>query len=213
MSNESNVLVVPPGIARFLKKPPLLVTESRQDYEEFFNSVAQAIAPTNSLEWIATGNYVDQKWEIKRLRYGKAAIINATRQEAFRTVFESILPETDDRIEAAAKMADQWFVNPSERPILLELLKMHDLDDDAISAQALVMRAPELEMIDRAIQRLEIVSMAQLREIEFHRRASSWRAPESLMEIVDGVAEPIPLQPPGGDVHVGGIQQVYGEGA
>jgi hypothetical protein len=207
MSNESNALVIPPGIASFFKKPPLLVTERRQDYEEFFNSVAQTIVPMNSLEWIATGNYVDQQWEIRRQRQAKAAMINTTRREAFRTVFESMLPETDDRIEIAANMADQWFVNPGERPTLLEFLKMHDLDDDAISAQALALRAPELEMIDRAIQRLEIISMAQLRELKFHRRASSWRPPKSPMRIVDGVAEPIPLQPSGGDVHVGGTQQ------
>jgi hypothetical protein len=107
MSNESNAPVIPPGIASLFKKPPLLVTESRQDYDAVFNSVAQTITPMNSLEWIGTGNYVDQQWEIKRLRQAKAGMINATRREAFRTVFESILPETDDRIEIAANIADQ----------------------------------------------------------------------------------------------------------
>jgi hypothetical protein len=206
MSTQSNALVIPPAIARFLKRSPLLVTESRQDYEAFFDSVAQAIAPTNNLEWIQTGSFVDQKWELKRLRCAKAAIINATRREAFQTVFESILPETDDRIGIAADMADQWFRNPSKRPILLELLKKDDLDDDAISAQALAMRAPELEIIDREIQRLEICSMAQLREIEFHRRASTWRASKGLVQVIDAVAESIPLQPAHGNAHVGGAQ-------
>ena len=43
----------------------------------------------NSLEWIATGNYVNQQWDIRRQRQAKAGIINATRREAFRVVFES----------------------------------------------------------------------------------------------------------------------------
>jgi hypothetical protein len=215
MSNESNVPVIPSGMAGFFKKPPLLITESLQDYDAFFNAAVQAIVPINSLEWIATGNYVNQQWDIRRQRQAKAGIINATRREAFRAVFESILPEAADRVETAANMADGWFMNPDERPALLQLLKMHELDDDAISAQAIAMRAPESEMIDREIHRLEVISMAQLREIEFHRRASSWRFPKSLLQIVDGVAESIPLQPSGGDMQVGAIQQssVEGEGA
>ena len=206
MSNESNALVVPPEIARFSMRPPLLVTESRQDYDALFNSVAQTIAPTNNLEWISTGNYVDLVWEIRRLRRAKAGIINATRHEAFRTVFESILPDTDDRVELAARLAREWYEKPDERTAIIDRLAKHDLDDDAISAQAFALRSPEIEKIDRMMQQLEISSMAQLREIEFHRRATSWRTPKSLSQVVDGIAEPIRLPPSGGDVHVGGSQ-------
>src|SRR6266851_7415292 len=142
MSDESNAMVVlPPEIARFLMKPALLVTESRQDYEALFNGVAQAIAPTNHVEWISTGNYVDERWEIRRLRLAKAGIINATRHEAFRTVFESILPETDGRLELAARLASEWYEKPEERTAILGRLAKHDLDDDAISAQALALRS------------------------------------------------------------------------
>ena len=41
MSNESNVPVMPAGIAVFFKKPPLLVTESRQDYDAFFTLLSK----------------------------------------------------------------------------------------------------------------------------------------------------------------------------
>jgi hypothetical protein len=47
------------------------------------------------------------------------------------------------------------------------------------------------------MQQLEIASMAALREIEFHRRASSWRPPNRLKEIVEQVAvEPCQLPKP-----------------
>jgi hypothetical protein len=202
MSNQTNALVVPPESARFVKRPRLLVTESPHDYDALFNAVAQTIVPANNLEWIAVGNYVDMVWEKRRLRCVKAAIINATRIEAFRTVFESILPETEDRLEVAALLAHEWYEKPDDRSAILDLLGKHDLDDAAISAQALALRSPEIERIDRMIQQLEISSMAQLREIEFHRRASSWRTPESLMQVVDGVAEPSRLPAPEGEVHV-----------
>jgi hypothetical protein len=206
MSNESNALVVPPEIARIVKRPKLVVTESRQDYDALFDSVAQTIVPTNNLEWIGVGNYVDLRWGIIRLRCAKAAIINATRLEAFRTIFESILPETDDRVQIATQLAHDWYEKPEERAAIKDLLGRHDLDDDAISAQALALRSPEIEKIDRMMQQLEISSMAQLREIEFHRRASSWRTPESLMQVVDGVAEPIGLPAPSGEMHAHATQ-------
>jgi hypothetical protein len=158
------------------------------------------------LEWIAIGNYVDLVWEIRRLRRAKAAIINTTRFEAFRTVFELILPETDDRIEVATRLAHEWFEKPDERDGILDLLGKRDLDDDAISAQALALRLPEIEKIDRMMQQLEMSSMAQLREIEFHRRASSWRTPKKLTQIVDAVAEPVGLPAPGGEVHARAAQ-------
>jgi hypothetical protein len=131
----------------------------------------------------------------------KAAIINATRFDAFRAVFESILPETDDRFEVATRLAHKWYEKPDEQPAILDLLGKHDLDDDVISAQALALRLPEIEKIDRMMQQLEVSSMAQLREIEFHRRASSWRSQKSLTQVVDAVAEPIGLPAPVGDVH------------
>jgi hypothetical protein len=204
MSNESNALVVPPEIARIVKRPKLVVTESREDYDALFDSVAQTIVPTNSLEWIATGNYVEMRWEIWRLRRAKAAIVNMTRYEAFRTIFESVLPETEDRLAVAARLAQDWYEKPDERTAILDLLGKYDLDDDAISAQALALRSPEIEKIDRMMQQLEISSMAQLREIEFHRRASSWRTPESLMPAVEEGAGPLRLQAPGSEQHIEG---------
>jgi hypothetical protein len=204
MSNESNLLVVPPEIARIVKRPRLVVTESREDYDALFDGVAQTIVPTNNLEWIAVGNYVELRWEIRRLRYAKAAIINATRLEAFRTIFESILPETSDRDQVAAQLAHEWYEKPEERATIKDLLGKHDLDDDAVSAQALALRSPEIEKIDRMMQQLELSSMAQLREIEFHRRVSSWRTPKSLLQALDGVAEPLRLQAPGGGQHIDG---------
>jgi hypothetical protein len=66
--SDTNALVVPPEIARIFKRPPLLVSESRQVYDALFNSVVRTIAPANHLEWIAAGNYVDLAWEIRRLR-------------------------------------------------------------------------------------------------------------------------------------------------
>src|SRR5438105_7677049 len=196
MTEPSKAFTVPAEVRKFLTRAPLLITESREDYDALFTAIAQTIIPENSLEWIATANYVDSTWEKRRLRYVKASIINATRHDALRTILESILPETDDRLEIAVRLAHEWFEAPDTRPAIMERLQKYDFDDDAVSAQALALRSPELEKIDRMMQQLEISAMAQLREIEFYRRASCWRTPKGLLQVVDAGAEPIGLQGP-----------------
>src|SRR5262249_55735760 len=144
--------------------------------------------PQNDLEWISTGHYLDDVWEIRRLRLAKAAIINMTRHDALRTILESILPATEDQAETAARLAEEWYEKPDQRPAIMEGLGKHDLDDEAISAQALALRSGELKKIDRRLQQVEISSMARLREIDFHRRALSWQPPQRLKEIAAGSA-------------------------
>jgi hypothetical protein len=202
-SSKSNSVAVPTEITALCKRAPLLVTESREEYEGLFCSVAQTVAPTNYVEWIGTANYVAMVWDIWRLRRAKAGIINATRHEALRTIFESVLPDGEHSFEIAAQLADDWYEKPDQRPAIIERLGKYDLDDEAISAQALALRSAEIEKIDRSIQQLEINCMAQLREIEFHRRALSWRSPKTLTDIAEGTLEPNHLPAPSEETSVG----------
>jgi hypothetical protein len=187
---------VPPELASLFSRRLLLVTERQEEYDALFYSVAQTIWPTNNLEWIQVRKYVDVTWEIWRLRRHKTAIINMTRHDALRTILESILPQDKLRLTLAAELADAWYEKPAERPIVMSYLRSNDLDDEAISAQALALRSSEIEKIDRMIHQLEISGMALLREIEYHRRACSWHPPKKLMEIVDAVPDPVPLEGP-----------------
>jgi hypothetical protein len=76
-----------------------------------------------------------------------------------------------------------------------ELLQKHQLDEDAIVAQATALGLPELDMLDRKIERARVSRMVILRDIEYHRVAGTWKMPNDLLKIVDAAAEPIPLAP------------------
>jgi hypothetical protein len=206
MSRDPKTLTIPDELAAFLKRPPLLVTEDPAEYDAVFDSVAQTIIPVDRLEWLGVGRYVDFVWEAKRLRRAKAGIVNTTYREALFRVLETILPETD-RSEVAARLVEDWFEKPAERKSVIDLLAKYGLDPESACAEAMALRAPELEKFDRMMQQLEVAGMSQLREIEFHRRASSWRAPNRLKEIVDGTAvEPFQLPKPDEATHVGPAQ-------
>jgi hypothetical protein len=198
MSEQSKALTIPAQLNSLFNRPALLVTESPAEYDGLFTAVAETIQPVDNIEWISMSKYVDFVFESIRWRRAKAGIINATFREALCTVVESILPDTDDRLEVAARLVDEWYEKPAERKAIIDLLAKHGLDPDAVAAEAIALRVGELERIDRMLQQLEIASMAQLREIEFHRRASSWHPPSRLQEIVDSAAEPIQLPKPDG---------------
>jgi hypothetical protein len=206
VSSKSELPTIPVELATLFKRPPLLVTENPAEYEALFNAVSQTILPADNIEWISTNKYVASVWEARRLQGAKAALINATFREALQTILESILPDTDERLELAAHLAEEWFEKPEQRPATVERLAKYHLDAEAVCAEAMALRAAEIEKIDRMLQQLEISGMARLREIEFHRSAASWRSPKSLTQLVEATAEPMKLPAPAAEERVGATQ-------
>jgi hypothetical protein len=174
MSNESNELIAPFAIISALKRTRLLATESRDDFEAFFNSVAHDdVLPRTYLEWHWTLNYCRAAHAADRYRNAIADIINATRHDALRTILEAILPEGEDRLDLAALLAADWFERPSERATVRALLAKHDLDDETISGQALALRAADVETVGRMALQNELAAREYMDEIICSRRASS----------------------------------------
>jgi hypothetical protein len=200
MSTRSKALTIPTQLARLFQRPALLVTESSAEYDGLFMAVAETIEPDDNIEWIGVGKYVSFVWEAVRWRRAKADIINMTFPEALMTVVEA-LPDSDDRADVAAHMVDDWYEKPQERQTVIDLLAKHGLSPDAVAAEAIALRSDELERLDRMLQQVELAAMAQLREIAFHRRASSWRPPNRLKEIIDQAGESLPLPKSKGDAH------------
>jgi hypothetical protein len=201
MNTTSNEFTVPSEIAVFFKRPPILINESPSEYEAVFASLANAIGPENTFEWLLFKDIVELSWEIRRSGNSKAAIINMKWKEALRIMLESLLEGDDEeRIRVAQELADQWFTSAEARTSVLELLQRHQLAEDAIVAQATALGLPELDMLDRKIERARVSRMVIMRDIEHHRIARTWRMPKDLLQIVDAAAEPIPLAPPSDQV-------------
>ena len=201
MNTTSNEFTVPSEIAVFFKKAPLLIGENPSEYEAVFASLANAVGPNNAFEWLLFKDLVDLSWDIRRLGKSKAAVINMNWKEALRMIVESLLEGDDEEhIRVAQELADQWFVSAEARATVLELLQRHQLAEDAIVAQATALGLPELEMLDRKIERARVSRMGILRDIEHHRVAGTWKMTNDLLQIVDSAAEPIPLAPPNDQV-------------
>jgi hypothetical protein len=69
-------------IERIRRKPrlpdmPLLITESRNEFDEIGDALSREIKPSGIIEEMYTADVAYLLWEIRRLRRCKAAIINS----------------------------------------------------------------------------------------------------------------------------------------
>ncbi len=200
MSNTITAVTdVPPEIAWIFQKTPLLIGESTRAYDGICMALIRSIGPQHHLEWLLLKQVLDLYWEIHRWTKFKSDIVNMSWREALRQAFESIIEgEDDDRRCTAQKHVDEWYSTPAAQESTRRLLLKHGIDEEAITTQAMALRLPELEMIDKRLERARVSQMATLREIEHYRVAGTWQAGKGLQQIVDAEVSsiiPAPLVP------------------
>ena len=138
-------------------KPPLLITESAEDFASLSATLAQEIKPRGIIEHMYVAEIAALVWEILRLRRCKAAIVNAA--------FKGALADLLDRLtgicnwgapkEKRNALVRDWFSEPKAKKEVSEILAKYQLDEFAIEAEAIRSRSEDLEVIDRMLTSLE----------------------------------------------------------
>jgi hypothetical protein len=196
MNEVATKYTIPANLLSFFVAPPILINESRRDYNQVLTGTIEAIEPKATFEWFLVKDLVDLTWEIRRSGKNKAALMNTIWKEALRVILESLLDgDSEERRRVAQERTDAYFTEEGRNWVVAFLLG-HNLTEDAIAAQAMALRLPELDIIDRKMERARVSRMAIMRDIEHHRVVGSWKVPKDLLQIVDAAAEPIPLAPP-----------------
>jgi hypothetical protein len=144
-----------------LPRPPLLMTESREDFDQVRNSLEREIQPRGTIEQMYVHDMAYIVWEIRRLRRCKGNIINV----AFRTGLERVLKQLLRRPGDTGKWLDnneeiedvalRWFTDPKAKKEVRELLGTFQLDESAIEAEAIRGSSQDLEQLDRMLRSLE----------------------------------------------------------
>jgi hypothetical protein len=187
---------IPPEIRALLGPPPLLMSEDPTAYETLLATFGTRMRPTDEIEWIHLKDCVDLTWEIQRYRRAKAGIIDVTRKEALQSILESILEQEDvdhGSFSQASLKAHEWYTSPNMREELTALLARHGLDENAITAQALALRARELAKIEQMLASAEQRRSSMFREIAAYRGLFSCR----LRYEIESLDEEFSLPPPG----------------
>lgn len=108
---------------------------------------------------------------------------------------EALLPgDAHHRASKARELSEVYF-RPEPQKQILAILTEHQLTVDAIAAQAMAVRLPEIEVLDRQLQRATMMRMAIEKDILHHRAVGSWKKAENALKVIDARAEPISLSP------------------
>jgi hypothetical protein len=144
-----------------LPRPPLLMTESREEFDRVRNSLEREIQPQGIIEQMYVDDMAYIVWDIRRLRRCKDTIINF----AFRTGLERVLKQLlrqpgqsewfINNSEEIRDLALRWFTDPKAKKEVSELLRKFQLDEIAIEAEAIRDSSQDLEQLDRMLRSLE----------------------------------------------------------
>jgi hypothetical protein len=172
----------------FLSKPPVLITESIDEFDALHSALEDEIKPRDPIEHIYVNDFICIIWEILRLRRCKVGIINIARKPALERLLAQLLSE-DDRLDfvhtEADALAQAWFTDPQARKDIIELLARFHLDESAIEAEAVRNSSADLEQLDRMLASLESRRNKALRCISEYRDSLARQLRESAVRIIE----------------------------
>src|SRR5215470_8915449 len=141
------------GDSALLRNPPVLISESADEFVALRNCLEQEIKPRGFIEQMYVADISSILWDILRWRRCKVAIINTAVRSALQDLLERVLSEPNDVAKFAEKKAESlsldWFLDPKAKLEVSEILATFQLDESAIEAEALRQSSADLERIDR----------------------------------------------------------------
>jgi hypothetical protein len=167
-------------------KPPLLITESKEDFASLSAALAQEIKPRGIVEQIYVADIAAIVWEIRRLRRCKVAMVNTEFKGALSHLLGRLIDNPDwDSLRA---LAVDWFSEPEAKKEVSQLLAEYHLDESAIEAEAIRSRSGELEVLDRMLTSLETRRNRALRCIEDYQDRFAKQVREVSDRVIEGKA-------------------------
>jgi hypothetical protein len=135
---------------------PLLITESKDDFAHVCETLRAEIDPHGTIEQMYVAEVAHSVWEIRRLARCKIAIINSSFRSALQNIITQMLRQPaslDLAVKGHAEtLAHSWFVDPTSKKEIADLLNKFGLDESAIEAEAMRQAADDLERIDRLMR-------------------------------------------------------------
>ena len=182
---------VPLALEWFFRRAQILTNESPIEYHELVAMIQDAVRPDNALTYLLVRDWAAQMWEIRRLTDMKTNIIKSAFAEALQLILErALIALPDDGGTSAKDYVAAWYKGEEGRNMVLNLLRSRELSEHSVVAEAARLRLSEIEIINRQLDRLRVINIGTLREIESHRAAGIWRAQDST-KCVNAMEQPI----------------------
>jgi hypothetical protein len=139
-----------------LAKPsPVLITESADEFSRLHGPLKDEFKPHGTVEEFMVEEIAALMWEIRRYRRAKTNILNSAYRSALGNLLRGVCREPGPfvlSIDDKDELAHQWFGNDQNaKQAVLQKLAYFDLDEHAIEAEAMRIRAADFEKFDRLL--------------------------------------------------------------
>ena len=140
-------------------KPPVLKTESADEFNAIRQQTEQEIGPCGTIGKMMANNICSISWEMRRLNRCKTPFITSEWRPALETVLIRVLampgrPDLSVRDEAEA-LALGWFTDDEIKKKVSVILARFELDESDIEAEAIRRALPDLERLNRMLASLQ----------------------------------------------------------
>jgi hypothetical protein len=200
----------------FLTRPPLLRSESEQEFNQLLSGLKAEIQPQGIIENMYVADIAIIVWEILRLRRCKVTMLNAAFRQALKDIIlESSwqqIPEEHresgwelkllgselsdrereslayrrERGQKLSCLADQSFSSKNARQKVSNILRRSQQDEFTIEARAIQTSAKELDWLETMLTTLELRRNKVLRRIAKYRESFADRIRATSDRIVYG---------------------------
>jgi len=170
-----------------LPKPPLLFSESPEEFDAVYEALEREIKPRGIIEQMYLADISSMIWETLRLRRCKAVIVNAARRTALQRLLYRLLAAHSEKAEY---LALGWFTDPEVKKQVAELLGQFGLDELAIEAEAIRCVSSDLALLDRMLASLESRRNKALRCVAEYRGSLARQLRESADRMIEGQVVP-----------------------
>jgi len=151
---------------------PLLISESREDFNQLYAAIKQEIRPNGPIERMFLFDLCANVWERDRLRRAKAGIINSKFRAALEHLLQHTYPDDDSHGRREAReLSCEWFTDKTTKRQITSILAQFKLDESTIEAEAIRLAADDLEQIDSIVASLEGRFVRLLRNVTEYRES------------------------------------------
>ena len=165
-------------VADIFKPSPLLDGEDEAEYTGFVEQCITAIKPQDAIERVWLLDFIDNTWDVRRLRRIKVSLVQAARKSAVKSLIGQYTKYALYSPEAH-RIVDNWSEGEAEYlDYVRGVLETNGLSEDAIVAEAFRDQFKVLERIDGLIASYSYRRDAAIRELERRRDSLAKRARE-----------------------------------
>jgi hypothetical protein len=173
-------LIKPPKeLEQFLDDPPLVGTERREDYDNFFSVIATAVNPVDAVDWLLVTDVVYLSWQIRRERRIKAEIIKLRQKEA-QSSSDMAMMRADFKLAQIAAKDDSAFKKKDWKPEPTEEISMSML------AKGYILGDYDIDVIDKRIASYEYRRNTALREMYLRSEKMARLLEKASSDVIDG---------------------------